>query len=221
MSKSVQECLQIVQSAKKDVNQLLTGTEFVHVLLEVNQLFRRLEMRFEFMGGVVQAETATKGKKFPPITNFMGEKIEVAQKITSAELNPKQAELEKLREKVQKLYGQIRDLQPPQVLHAYSLPEDQVIIRGVAKTAGVEGYNDREINAAFIEDIQMAVEEREEQLAKQREIDKSTQKPAAEEKVLTQADIDADADLIKWKAKPGDLLTTDRNGKKIIKKQKP
>lgn len=224
MPKPVEESLQIIQSAKKDVNSLLKGTEHSNNLLEINALFQRLETKFRFMGAVTEPEMNGKETTnlFPPITNFMGKAVEVSKKIERSELTPKEDEKQKFRDDVQKLYGKIRELTPAQVLNAYTLPEHISIVRGVAKVASVEDFETKEIDVAFIEEIQLAIEEKEESGEKQKLIDKAAGKKPVEGQpmILTQAAIDADPLLQKQNAKAGDELITAADGKVTLKRKK-
>lgn len=217
MGKPIQDCLIIIQSAKTDINKKLTGTENVHALLEINSLLDRLITRFEYMGGVVEPESV-KGKvvdQFPPITNFMGQEIERTEPIKKDDLTPKEAQKNKFREDVKKLYGEIRNKTPEQVLNEFTIPEHVLIVRGVAKQAGVEDYQSREMNIAFIEEIQFAIQELEEADSKLQKINTAAGETKRE---LTEEDL-LDPEIKKLKAAVGDTLVIDAQGKKSIIKE--
>lgn len=221
MAKPVESCLHLLVVARQEVNKLLTGTEHTNNLLEINSLFQRLETKFRFMGAVTEPEQNGKSKDemFPPITNFMGVPIEISKKITRADLDPKEADKQKFRGDVKKLYDEIRDMQPDQVLNAYAMPEHKLVIRGVAKIAGVEDYESKEINIPFIEEIQMAIELKAEQGELIKGIDKVS-KPVTSSITLTEEAIAGDPNLQKMNAKPGDEAISGADGKVTLKRNK-
>lgn len=229
MAKPVQESLTILQTAQKEINDKLQDPLFVHRRLEINKHFKLIETQLKYMGAVIEPsfKTSANGKTertaFKPITNFMGEKIEIAKPVKVADLKPSDPEKEKYIEKVNKLYAQFTTLAPEGILNGYTIPEDILVLRGVAKRAGVENYEDAPLNLKFIEDIALAIEIKADEEKEQKNIDKELKKQnktVTEGKAITQADIDADPELQKINAKPGDLISTDAAGKKtkLIKK---
>lgn len=227
MSKPVQECLNIVAEAKNKCIQLLTGTPHVNNILELNALFTRIETKLTYMGAVTEPDLATKSleqQMFQPITNFMGEEIVVSKPINKAQLSPKQDEVLKFQNDVTALYAGIRTMEPGQVLRAHPLPEHILIVRGVAKRAGVDDFASAVWNEKFIEDIQLAIELKEEVNEAQQKIDKASGKnkpgPIGEPLVLTEEAIAADPLLQKQKAQPGDELITAADGKVTLKRKK-
>ena len=174
MSKPVQQSVSVIQGAKKQVNNLLSSPEFVHNRLELNSLFDRILTRLKFMGATLEPEQKEQ-TGFPPIKNFMGEKIVKTARVAVGDLNPKEAEKKVYLDKVNSLYDSFLQTDPSSILKNYTIPEDVLVIRGVAKRAGVEGYDKRELNVSFIEDIALAIEVKEEERLKQEAIDKAAQ----------------------------------------------
>lgn len=222
MAKPVASCLQVVREAKEQVNKLLTGTEHSLNILEINRHFKSLETKLQYMGAVTEPELNGKksDEQFPPMKSFMGKTISRSKRVTKDDLVPDTDERKIIKEKVQTLYDTIRDLTPDQVFKNYPLKQDQVIIRGVAKWAGVEDYDTREINSEFIEDIQLNIEEKAEQETTQQKIDKAAAKTPTSEVVLTQEAIDKDSNLQKMKAKEGDKAVTSTDGKVTLVRKK-
>lgn len=160
MSQPIHESLQLVKQTQQQVQKLLSGAEHNRNLLELNSLFERLKSRLVFMGGVLEPDKKEVDSKpqFPPMTNIMGEEIKAEPKITLEDLNPDDHRKKIFLEKVLQLYKQITEVPPQSILNSYTLPEDVLVLRGVAKRAGVEGFAERELNVAFIEDIILAIE---------------------------------------------------------------
>lgn len=189
MHKPVQEALAVAQEAKKQINALLTGVDQGTNLLSINTNFRQIEHRLSFMGAVVEPDTQT-GKdlneQFPPITDFMGEKIEVS-KVELADLNPLEAEKKKFVAKVEKLQGVIIHMSVEEVLKNYVSQDDLFVLRGVAKKAGVPDYDRALINAEFVQKIKDAVTDKADKAVVQTKVDEvsSSQKKQEElEKLL-------------------------------------
>lgn len=217
MAKPVQESLSIIKEAQTKVNDQLKDSEHVHQLLEINTLFRRLQTRLEFMGAVTEPEVnnSSKTDMFPPIKKFMGETIVRSSGGDKNDAKPGDDVKERFRQKVQMLHDSLVETTAEVILRAYTSEEDLLVIRGVAKKVKLEGFDTKPINEEFIKAVKEAQMQLADNLKKQQQIDDKTKQ--GEEKILTQADIDADPDLIKWRAKEGDTLFTRNDGKKILK----
>lgn len=215
--KPVQDSLALVKDTQTKVNGLLKDRELNSNLLSINASFQQIIARLTYMGGILEpSKSAEDTITFPPITNFMGSPINVPEKFTAADLNPREAEIQKFKEKVQKLYDTIEDIPVETIFQSYTIPEDVLVLRGVAKWAEVPGYADHEITIPWIEDIVLAVEMKKEQDEAQKKIDETTSEGLTQV-VLTKQMIDDDPAL-KKKAVPGDILVTDTKGRKTLKK---
>src|SRR5699024_7014201 len=62
-------------------------------------------------------------------------------------------------------------LSPEGILNDYTLPEDQLVIRGVAKKAGIANYEDIELNIPSLEAIAQAIRENEKGEAQEKKIE--------------------------------------------------
>ncbi|SHK93117.1 hypothetical protein SAMN05444266_101626 [Chitinophaga jiangningensis] len=109
--------------------------------------------------------------KFEPITNFMGDEISRPELLTKEDLSPDEARKAEFIRKVDMLLAQFTTMDPAGILSAYTMPEDQLVVRGVAKRAGIDDYRDRPVDLRFIEDIAGALEEAAASSAEQKRID--------------------------------------------------
>lgn len=220
MEKPIQDAIDVIAKAQKNVTQLLSDPKFVNNLLEINSNFKRITDRLSFMGGILTGERTGRSAVHGPITNFMGRPVlnkkdaanlEEAKKSST----PDQRAREIFITKVEKLYKDIQNFPPQSIITNYRLPEDILVIRGVAKKAMVPNYAaPREINIPFIQEIIAAIEK---QLA-DKDANKSVDAAiagAADPEVLTHEQIDADAELQKLGARPGDTVTM-KGGKKKV-----
>jgi hypothetical protein len=210
MSKPIQDSLLLVKQAQMEVNKNLASPEYNSNLLELNSLFQRLISRLVFMGGILEPDTAEKRTKLQPMTTFMGRPLK-QDKVVSADLDPKESEKQIFLAKVEKLYHQISFIQPSIILNSYTIPEDVLVLRGVAKRSGVEGYESKGLTTEFIEEIQRAIEEKKKLEHTQKIIDTSSKKET--EITATQEMIDKSKYLQKEKVKPGDKVLQLPDGK--------
>lgn len=181
---SLIQCISILTGARDEIKILLVDSEHSHLSIGILASLEREISRLEFIGGV-QPSTTTK-QEFPPITNFLGEDINYPKPLTEDDLSPSELERSNFLTKVNNLYEQIDTLAPDGILNTYTIPEDILVLRGVAKKAGVEGYEEAEINVPFIESIvkakaakgQADLENKkiDEELAKQEELTKMESK---------------------------------------------
>jgi hypothetical protein len=175
MAKPIQQAIEVVRQAKTEVNKLLSAPETNHNLLEINSHFTRIETRLSYMGGILEPEAKTKstGKRFPPITTFMGAKLETSKPITNDDLTPGEERRKKFIGRVNKLWNEISNFNPETILTSYRIETDVMILRGVAKRAGIKDYESRELTTEFVTDIQAAVEKKKKETGKQKEIDRN------------------------------------------------
>jgi len=146
----------------------------------------------------------------------MGEDITKKKEVTASDLNPKEEEKKKFRERVHKLRDEIHSIHPSVILNSYTMADDLLVLRGCAKLAGVEDYDKKEINLKFIEEILTGLDLKAEEAEAHK---KAIEGSGAVQ--LTKEMIDADEELKKLKALPGDFLFTDKEGKKSIRKPQP
>jgi hypothetical protein len=218
MAKPVQESLIVLQAAQQQINKLLSSPEHVQNLLEINSNFRRIATRLQYLGAVLEPPTnakKTSQEKFPPITNFMGEEIKLDKAVTKQDINPDDVEKKNFVAKVDKLWKEIGGMSIDIVLNSFTIPIDVLVVRGVAKRAGVKDFDRRAMDTEFIADIMMGVEIKNEENEGLKNIQDNSQ--TGQMQTLTKEDIAADPELQKLKAEPGDTLVVD-NGKKKIQK---
>jgi hypothetical protein len=182
----IEQTSEMLSFANDSAKELLSGNP--SVLLLVTSNLTQLINKLNFMTG--RQTASTPAVEHPPITNFMGEEITYANKINKADLTPAQADREAFIDKVERLYTQFDTITPQGLLNSYTLPEDQLVIRGVAKRAGVEDYEDRTIDEDFIEDIAIAINNKKADDAQQAEIERQLQNDQQKSQVTKEGDED-------------------------------
>lgn len=169
--------IDIIEKAKQDALVVLNQNASP-LKISVVSSFDKLLNRLYHLSG--RRSKVAKVKKFGPVTDFLGEKIEVQQPVKPEDLTPDEAEKLAYRTKVKNLLSIIDTVPAIGVLHSHHLPEHQLIIRGVAKLLGIEDYDTQPVDIAFIEEIQEAVKARQAHASQELELERSLQQELAQ-----------------------------------------
>lgn len=144
-----------IASLKEEAAEIYNHPDAQLLSHRVNSDLDRLLNHLLFMTGT-QPVVASSEPMFKPLTSFMGEPMNFPKQLNKADLSPSEVERETYRDKVSRLYEQIDTIAVDGILNSYTIPEDVAVLRGVAKIAGVEGYEDRPIDEAFVNAIIVA-----------------------------------------------------------------
>lgn len=144
----------IVLNTKLQLQELLSGPEFSTISLTTSSTLDQLMNRLHFLGGTTP--NVTPSEQFLPITNFMGEEIS-RKEVTKADIIPEDSEKKIFVDKVESLYDVFNQMHPDKILSSYTLPEDILVLRGVAKLAGVKSPGIKKITVQFIEEIKEGI----------------------------------------------------------------
>lgn len=170
-TESLKQAADILLKAKEDVQKVLGGTDNAFILLSTESQLNKAITRLQHLAGYdFNPSTA---EDFPPVTNFMGEEIVRQPMLNEEDLSPEEADKAIYLEKVETLFDGICNMSPDDVLMNYTLPEDVLILRGVAKMAGVEDYETRDLDIVFVEEIQNAILTEKADIQTQEEIDEA------------------------------------------------
>lgn len=153
----IEKAAHVLVDAKDQIKVLLLE-DHPSLLLTVTSQLDLLINRLGHLSGI--AIVHTKAEEFKPVTNFMGEDITRPREVTSEDLSALPEDVAILVAKVDRLYAEFDTIAPEGILNAYTIPEEQLVLRGVAKRAGVEDYEDAEINVYFIEKIAKAIKQK-------------------------------------------------------------
>lgn len=161
----------ILKKARSDVRAIMEEASMDNFYLGIGSL---LDQSINKLSTITRAEIVNSNYgsgALLPVTNFMGEEIAPPTKITQEDISPRQAEKLDYIKKVDQLYNQFDSLVPDEVLLSYTLPEDQLVLRGVAKRAGVNDYENSELTLKFVEEISKGIRQGAANVAAQAEID--------------------------------------------------
>ena len=130
--------------------------------IRVKSQLELLINQFNFITGHRSAEAPR--TIFPEQTEFMGAPLNTPEQVKAEDLTPKELERKMFAEKVDRLEAAIKagTLSNEAIIEANPNPSDKLVIRGVAKRAGLENYRDGEVNLQFLEDIREGFKSQEE-----------------------------------------------------------
>ena len=159
-TEKLKQALSILEDAKAQVSEILTDNESSAILLRVNAGMNSGITALSHAAGSANTAFAT-AIESKPITNFMGKKIGKSPvTVTEDQITPEEHEKNIYKGKVEKLYSEILRIESTDVLKNYTIPEDVLVLRGVAKRAGVKEF-DGELNVSFVDAIKDAIIEKE------------------------------------------------------------
>lgn len=158
MQKTLQDVVDILILAKNQIADITNGTDYGHISLNIDSSLTGLINRVSFLAGV--PITVRQSQEFKPITEFMGEDILTPQPIKPADLEPTDTEETLYKTKVHTLYDALPTIPIKEILDSYVTTEDQLVLRGVARLAGVTDYKEAPINEAFINETLNRMQEK-------------------------------------------------------------
>lgn len=155
MPTPIEKALQVTIKAKEDVLTALAGEELttnaIFITTKLTEIINRLSFQLGVSAGTIQIP-----QNFPPVTNFLGEEIKRTPEVSEADLTPNKTEQDLYLEKVTALASTFRDRQPETLITDFS--NEPLVLRGVAKRAGLEDYEEGLINIDFIERIKAGLD---------------------------------------------------------------
>lgn len=152
MSKILQ-AVEVLQAAKSDAEGLLIGHP--NLAIRCRNSLDSLINFFNHTAGAVGKPHTANVELFPPITNFMGEKILQPKEIRQEEVVIGADEKERFKTRVKELYDSFPSLENEAILKGFDV--EPMLLRGVAKLAGVEGFIEKTIDFAFLDEIRAAM----------------------------------------------------------------
>lgn len=157
--KSVNELVQdILVDTREQINTLLEGTNDI---LRVNftTKFDQMINQIGFINGHGASISSPKRKVLQPLTEFMGEPMvkKISKKVTTTMLSPEDERKQQFKKDVEDLAVAFHTLTNEQILESYK--NNSIVIRGVAKNAGLEKFRPEEvqITTSFLDDIRTAL----------------------------------------------------------------
>lgn len=157
--KSVNELVQdILVDTREQVNTLLANSSDMLRVSFVTK-FDQMINQIGFVNGYGALVTTPKKNVLQPLTEFMGEPMvkKISKKVTTAMLSPEDERKQQFKKDVEDLTVAFHSLTNEQILESYK--NNSIVIRGVAKNAGLEKFRPEEvqITTSFLDDIRTAL----------------------------------------------------------------
>lgn len=171
----LQRVSDLLGDTRDEIRDLLKAPEHNVILLGVESDLTRTINRIAHIGGLAHVNSST-AEEYQPIKEFMGEKLDPLQPLDLASLEVDDQEVAVLAHRRDKLFAEFISIEPQGILNDYVTSDDVIVLRAVAKKAGLEDYRDREIDLEFIEDIALAIKGTEKERARQGEENERLQK---------------------------------------------
>jgi len=139
-----------LQDIHDNADKIASHPDNQFIITGVKAALRKLLNKLNFLAGITHS---TEFKPLPPII--------IGEQHAPIDHNIDRDEKQLFLHKVEQLYLNIITIDPSGLLTDVRLPEDEMVLRGVAKKAGLENFEDAELTVEFVEAIQEAVRENE------------------------------------------------------------
>lgn len=150
----LEQVAEILKDAREDIEAILEGEPQTTTIF-VTTSIQKIENRLSRITG--SSPNASDRPAFESVTRFMGEDIKARKPLTDEDLNPTKSERDLLSDKVDKLFAIIQTMDPADLAETYGNAADEIVLRGVAKRAGIPDYETEKITESFVEDIIEAI----------------------------------------------------------------
>jgi hypothetical protein len=150
---------EVLEDAMDEIKALLSDPNSQLIYVGIHAALQKQANRLHFLGGSTPKHGIS-DQEYKPITEFMGEKIEHRKEVNFEDLEPGEADRLQYVEKVNSLYAELPTLSLRGVLHSMTITDDILVLRGVAKKAGMQDFEDAVITEEYLEKVVKAINER-------------------------------------------------------------
>jgi len=150
--------LDILLDTRVKILELLQATPYTNLQVSVDNNFNQLINFFRHTTGASASTPEVNSTTFfEPLNSFMGEPVHTPTAIDITLLTPSVEDTQLLKQKVLQLESSIEQLDNDVIINSYALPEDELVLRGLAKKLELTDYETRPIDYDFINAIRVAV----------------------------------------------------------------
>ena len=155
---ATRHALDILLDARVKILELLQATPYTNLQVSVDNNFNQLINFFRHTTGTSASTPEVNSTTFfEPLNSFMGEPVHTPTAIDITLLTPSVEDTELLKQKVLQLESSIEQLDNDVVINSYALPEDELVLRGLAKKLEIADYETKPIDYDFINTIRTAL----------------------------------------------------------------
>lgn len=166
---------QLLVDTKAELLAILHGEEHGFTVITIGAGFDRMINQLSFLSANLTTTDKTI-PEFPPVTEFMGERLLTPVKVETVETTPTEDKKAAFLEKVNNLQANLDTLDDDKIIEDYVTKEDIQAIRGVAKRAGLEDYKNATIDAAYLKLIRAGLKANAEAAQAKEDLNKSLPK---------------------------------------------
>ena len=154
IQQKVRDAVAILTQSREAALEILKSEESLSsVVITVENGMNTLVNRLHFQLGESPIVAGT--TEFKPLTKLDG--VSFIQEEPAEAVIPDKSEIEILSDRIMELEKQLPGLANDQILKAYKTKADKLIIRGLAKKAGVPEFESAKIDEAFMEAIRNGI----------------------------------------------------------------
>lgn len=154
---STAQAFHLLTETKIKMLELLQSTPYTNLQVSVENNLNQLINFFRHTTGLSVSTEENNLNSFEPITTFMGESIHAPTAIDVTLLTPSLEEKELLKQRILQLESSIEQLDNDVVINSYALPEEILVLRGLAKKLQLADYETKSIDYDFINAIRTTV----------------------------------------------------------------
>jgi uncharacterized protein YnzC (UPF0291/DUF896 family) len=161
----VQRVIDKINALKSAIKKdLLTEPELEPFLIRCENSLETMSRALNVaIGGDIEplSAIAGNGEFIPqPLTAVLDMAVNKVEKTNIDDINPRQAEIEKIKAEVKNVYKSMLEREPKDILEG----TDELILRGVAKKAGlnVDANTPETLSVEFVKEIQLAIQNKNE-----------------------------------------------------------
>lgn len=148
--------IDIMKSARAQVLALLTHEQLATIRLAVDN---KMAAPVQYLNGLmgIYSDNTEPIPTFEPLTHMMGHKIELRQPIMQSQLRPDATEKEIFLGKRNELYARFTEMTDDQINEFERTPQGGLLIRSVAKLAGLLDYREVALTIPYYDKIKEAI----------------------------------------------------------------
>lgn len=152
----IQQAIAAIQEAELKVDKLLTSADLSVAKIGVVQTLRQAYNRLAGLAGIATYGSDSSSIVLEQPTSIFGHPVNRREPVAPANVQPTDPEKEALRERITAFTDRIADGDDSDLLKVIQQPQGELIVRGAAKLAGLEDWQEAELNVVLIQRIREA-----------------------------------------------------------------
>lgn len=152
----IKQAIAAIQEAELKVDKLLSDASLSTVKIGVLHGLRQTYNRLAGIAGIATYGSDSTSNVLQQPTSIFGQPINRPEPVKPANFQPTDPEKEALRERIKAFSSQIDKGDDSNLLKIVHQPQGELVVRGAAKLAGLQDWQEAELNVEFIQRIRDA-----------------------------------------------------------------